>query len=150
MIDLNDVQSTVARWWFDYDEGDFDAWPAYWTDDAQFTCRTDSGQTDVEVFIRADCTGRDAIVAWNTEHRMGSPYPLRHIGTNVHLTATRDAAGEVDFRSYLLTTQVVDLLASNLTTGVVTGTVRREGDALRFSALHIVLDMTTSVTFAER
>jgi hypothetical protein len=147
VIDLNAVQSLIAGWWFEYDQGNFDVWSDYWTADAHFSCRSDSGQTDFEEFVRADCTGRDTIVAWNTEHRKASPYPLRHIGTNVHITATRN--GEADFRSYLFTSHVVDGLASNLTTGIVAGTVRQEGDVVRFSELGIVLDMTASVAFAE-
>lgn len=147
MIDLNAVQSLIASWWFEYDQGNFDVWPNYWTADAHFSCRSDSGQTDFEEFVRADWTGRDKVVAWNAEHRKASPYPLRHIGTNVHITATRD--GEADFRSYLYTSQVVGNLASNLTTAIVTGTVRQDGDAVRLHELHVILDMTASVPFAE-
>src|SRR5439155_18580762 len=89
MIELSAVQNLVASWWFEYDHGSFEAWPAYFTADAHFSCRSDSGQTPFEDFFRADVSGRDEVVAWQVEHRRNSPYPLRHNGTNIHLTAQR-------------------------------------------------------------
>lgn len=146
MIDLGAVQQLVASWWFDYDQGRFDAFPGYFTADARFTCRSDSGQTAFEEFVTADVRGRDELVSWQVAHRSNSPYPLRHNGTNVHLAASRDE--EADFRSYLFVTQIVDGAVSNLSTGVCTGTVRVEGGALRLAALHVVLDFTTSEVFS--
>jgi len=32
-------------------------------------------------FYRADVTGRDAVMGWQTDHRLNSPYPLRHNGS---------------------------------------------------------------------
>jgi hypothetical protein len=58
VTDLSAVQDLLASWWFDYDQGNFEAWPRYFTADAHFTCRSDSGDTDYEEFIRADLTGR--------------------------------------------------------------------------------------------
>ena len=146
VIDLGAVQQLVASWWFDYDQGRFDAFPEYFTADARFTCRSDSGQTAFEEFVTADVRGRDELVSWQVEHRSNSPYPLRHNGTNVHLAASR--VGEADFRSYLFVTQIVDGAVSNLSTGVCTGTVRVEDGALRLAALHVVLDFTTSEVFS--
>ena len=75
-------------------------------------------------------------------------YPLRHIASNVHLTATR--SGEADFRSYLFETQIVDGAVSNVSSGVVVGTVRADdGGAPRFADLRVVLDFTDSVTFTD-
>lgn len=147
MVDLPMVQNLVASWWYDYDQGDVDAWPAYFTADAHFSCRSDSGRTDFEEFIRADVRGRDAVVAWQVEHRDGSPYPLRHNGTNVHLTATRP--GEADFRSYIFVTHIVDMAVTNLSSGLVVGTVRHEDGRARFADMRVVLDFTTSVPFTE-
>ena len=79
--------------------------------------------------------GRDDVMAWQTQHRLDSPYPLRHNGTNVHIVERR--GNEADFRSYIYVTQIVDGV-SNLSTGIVTGTVRREGDDLQIAALHVV------------
>jgi hypothetical protein len=146
VVDLTDVQGLLASWWFAYDEGDFDAFPAYFAPDAHFSCRSDSGQTDFEEFVRAEVTGED-VVAWQVDHRRNSPYPLRHNCTNVHLAATRP--GEADFRSYLFVTQVVGGGIGNLASGVCAGTVRDHGGALRFADMRVVLDFTDSVTFSD-
>jgi hypothetical protein len=45
MTDVSAVQNLLAGWWFDYDQGNFEAWPAYFTADAHFTCRSDSCAT---------------------------------------------------------------------------------------------------------
>jgi hypothetical protein len=147
MVDLNALQSLVAGWWFDYDQADFDVWPRYFTADAHFTCRSDSGKTDFEDFIRADLRGRDDVIAWHVEHRRNSPYPLRHFATNVHITTFRP--DEADFRSYLFCTQIVDGAVSNLASGLVLGTARADDGAARFARLRVVLDFTNSVPFAE-
>ena len=145
MIDLSAVQNLVAGWWFEYDQGNFDAWPEYFTTDAHFSCRSDSGQTPYEDFIRADITGRDEVVAWQVDHRRNSPYPLRHNGLNVHVT--RNDGGEADFRSYLFVTQIVGGAVANLSTGIVLGTVREEDGALRIADLRVILDTTDSEVF---
>jgi hypothetical protein len=148
MVDLTTTQGLVASWWFAYDQGDFDAWPAYFTPDAHFTCRSDSGRTDFEDFIRAGVRGGDQVVAWQIDHRRNSPYPLRHFVTNVHLTANRP--DEADFRSYLFCTQIVAGAVSNLASGIISGTVRDVGGGqAQFAALHVVLDFTDSVVFTD-
>jgi hypothetical protein len=144
-MDLAAVQGLLAGWWFDYDEGDFEAFPRYFTHDARFSCRSDSGATAFEDFIRADIRGRDDVVAWQVDHRRGSPYPLRHNATNVHLTVTR--AAEADYRSYLFVTQVLGGAVSNLASGRCVGTVREEEGAVRLAALRVVLDFTDSELF---
>ncbi len=147
MIDLATVQGLLGSWWFDYDRGDFERWPAYFTPDAHFSCRSDSGETVFEDFIRADVRGGDEVVAWQVEHRRNSPYPLRHMASNVHVTAARVA--EADFRSYLFVTQIVGGAVSNVSTGVVLGTVRADDGVPRFAALRVVLDFTDSVAFTD-
>lgn len=154
--DLTAVQNLVASWWFDYDRGAFDVWPRYFTDDAHFSCRSDSGQTAFEEFVTADVRGHDEVVAWQIAHRQASPYPLRHNATNVHLTSVRADEGEADFRSYLFVTHVVAGGVANLSSGVCTGTVRScdGGDAagpgdLLIASLRVVLDFTDSVAFTE-
>jgi hypothetical protein len=144
-VDLAAVQNLLAGWWFDYDQGNFAAWPGYFTAGAHFACRSDSGQAPYEDFIRADVTGRDAVVAWQVDHRRNSPYPLRHNSTNVHVTASR--AGEADFRSYIFVTQIVGGAVSNLSTGLCLGTARDEGGAVRLAGLRVVLDTTDSEAF---
>ena len=140
-IDVATVQELVGRWWLNYDEGDFEVLTGLLTDDVHFSCRTDTGETDYEEFVRADIAGRSDVMAWQREHRLDSPYPLRHNGTNVHVVGRR--GDEADFRSYIYVTQIVDGV-SNLSTGIVTGTVRREGEDLRIAALQVVLDTMTS------
>jgi hypothetical protein len=147
VIDLPAVQNLLASWWFDYDQGSFDEWPPYFTADAHFSCRSDSGQTAFEEFVTADVRGRDKVVSWQVAHRQGSPYPLRHNGTNVHLTASR--GDEADFRSYLFVTQIVGGAVANVATGLCLGTVREEDGVARLAELEVVLDFTDSVTFSE-
>jgi 3-phenylpropionate/cinnamic acid dioxygenase small subunit len=146
MVDLAAVQQLLASWWFDYDQGNFDEFPEYFTADAHFTCRSDSGKTAFEEFVTADVRGRDRVVRWQVEHRSNSPYPLRHNGTNVHLTGRRD--GEADFRSYLFVTQIVEGAVSNLSTGICLGTAREEDGTVRLAAWRVILDFTTSEVFS--
>jgi len=145
---IAEVLELIGRWWWNYDEAHFDVLTGLLTDDAHFTCRTDTGTTDYEEFVNADISGRDDVMAWQREHRLDSPYPLRHNGTDVHITERR--GDEADFASYIFVTQIVDGGVSNLSTAIVRGTVRREGDALRLAALHVALDTETSVTMRER
>jgi 3-phenylpropionate/cinnamic acid dioxygenase small subunit len=145
MIEPGAVVNLVCGWWFDYDQGNFEEWPSYFTADAHFSCRTDTGQTAYEEFVRADVQGRVALLAWQEDHRRHSPYPLRHNGTNVHVT-NADADG-ADFRSYIFVTQIVGSQVSNLSTARVTGRVQKENGSLRLAALHVVLDTADSVEF---
>jgi hypothetical protein len=141
------LQDLVGRWWWNYDEGNFDVLAQLLTDDAHFTCRTDTGTTDYEDFVRADYSGRDAVMAWQTDHWMQSPYPLRHQGVNVHIVEQR--GNEATFASYIFVTQIVGGVAP-LSTAIVNGTVRRDGDVLRIAELEVVLDTMDSKVFAER
>ena len=143
---LPEVQHLMAGWWFDYDQGNFETWAQYFTEDVRFACRTDSQTTSFEEFVTVDLAGRDAVLAWNTEHRSQSPYPLRHNGTNVHLVSAGDASGM--FRSYIFVTHIVAGGVAPLASGICQGVVRREGSDLRFSELRLMLDFTDSQVFA--
>jgi hypothetical protein len=147
MIEPGAVQDLVGRWWWNYDEGNFDVLAGLLTDDAHFSCRTDTGTTDYEEFVRADHSGRDAVMAWQTDHRRHSPYPLRHNGTNVHVVE-HDGA-EARFSSYIFVSQIVGGV-SPLSTAIVNGRVRRVGGVLLLSELEVVLDTMDSKPFAER
>ena len=147
MIEPAQVQDLVARWWWNYDEGDFDVLTGLLTDDVHFSCRTDTGTTDYEEFVRADYSGRDAVMAWQTDHRRNSPYPLRHNGTNVHITEQR--GDEARFSSYIFVSQIVGGV-SPLSTAIVNGRVRRQGDALLLAELEVVLDTMDSKVFTGR
>ncbi|HEU5306303.1 MAG TPA: nuclear transport factor 2 family protein [Acidimicrobiia bacterium] len=147
MIEPGAVQDLVGRWWWNYDEGNFDVLAGLLTDDAHFSCRTDTGTTDYEEFVRADHSGRDAVMAWQTDHRRHSPYPLRHNGTNVHVV--EHDGDEARFSSYIFVSQIVGGV-SPLSTAIVNGRVRRVGGVLLLSELEVVLDTMDSKPFAER
>jgi hypothetical protein len=141
------VQDLLGAWWWNYDQGNFDALAALLTPDTRFRCRTDTGATEFEDFVRADLRGRAAVMRWQTDHRGNSPYPLRHNAANVHVTARR--GDKADFASYIHVTQVVAGQVANLMSAIVTGTVRGDGGALLIADLEVVLDTMSSVMFHE-
>jgi hypothetical protein len=143
-----EITDLLARWWYRYDEGRIDELRDLLTDDASFRTRTDTGTTDYEEFVRADFAGPEEICFWQTKHRAASPYPLRHMTTNVGVESSDRA--ESDFTSYLFVTQVVDGRPSPLPGGVVKGTVRRSDDGVRLSAFELILDTQDSVPLKER
>ncbi|MCU0268496.1 MAG: nuclear transport factor 2 family protein [Acidimicrobiales bacterium] len=148
MIQPADVQDLLGRWWFVYDEALVEEWPALFTHDVHFLCRTDTGATDYEEFVRADVQGREAMLAWQTQHRLGSPHPLRHGAANVHLTSSTE--GEATFRSYIWVTHIVGGFPAQLSTAIVQGAVRVEEGALRICRLEVVLDTRDSIALADR
>jgi hypothetical protein len=128
---LSDVQNLIAGWWFDYDQGNFDVWPNYFTEDAHFSCRSDSKATSFEEFVTAEASGRD---------------PLRHNGTNVHVIA-----GDGDsctFRSYIFVTQIVDASVAPLASGICLGSSRHENDRWKLADLRLILDFANSGVFS--
>ena len=147
MVEPAALQQLIARWWFNYDEGHFETLHELLAEDAHFMCRSDTGATEYEEFIRADVHGRAEVMAWQTDHRRNSPYPLRHNGSNVHLV---DVDGhEARFESYIFVTQIVDGTPSNLSSGICRGAVRDEGGTLRICELEVVLDTMSSVLFTD-
>jgi hypothetical protein len=148
MIDVAEVNELLGRWWFNYDQGHFDVMASLLTDDVHFSCRTSSGTTAFEEFVRSDNRGRDEVMAWQREHRLDSPHPLRHMGLNVHITGQR--GDDVTFASYIFVTQIVGGAVTNLSTAIVNGAARREGDALRLSEVEVILDTDESVPLRTR
>src|SRR5690349_12047758 len=146
MVDPAALADLLGRWWFNYDEGNFAVLEALLTDDVHFTCRTDTETVAWAEFARADVSGRDDVMAWQTEHRRNSPYPLRHHGTNVHIVEQRD--GEATFASYIHVTQVVNEAPASIPGGIVRGTVRKTEHGLRIATLEVVLDTMTSDVFS--
>ena len=147
MIDPAALADLLGKWWFNYDEGHFDVLAGLLTDDVHFTCRTDTDTVAWAEFARADVSGRDAVMAWQTDHRLNSPYPLRHNGTNVHIT---DRCGdEASFSSYIFVSQIVGGV-SPLSSAIVNGAVRRVDDRLLLASLEVVLDTMESKPFNER
>lgn len=141
-IESAEVQDLMGRWWFSYDEGHFEVLTSLLAPDAHFTCRTDSGTTSYEDFVRADYSGRDTIMEWQTHHRLHSPYPLRHNSTNVHVVNRSDESAT--FASYIHVTQITASGVTALSSGIVRGSVRRSDDGLRITVLHLVLDTMLS------
>ena len=146
MIDPAAVVDLLGKWWFNYDEGEFDVLTGLLTEDVHFTCRTDTDTVAWAEFARADVTGRDTMMKWQTEHRRNSPYPLRHNGSNVHIVEQRD--DEATFASYIHVTQVANETPVSIPGGIVRGTVRQEPGGLRISELAVVLDTMTSDVFS--
>jgi SnoaL-like domain len=137
----------MHRWWFNYDEGRMEVLADLLTDDAHLISRTETGQHPHEEFIRSDSFGRDSAMAWTRNHRRHSPYPLRHHGVNIHVTAERD--DEIDLESYLLVTQIIDRKPSTLSSGLVHITLRLTPDGYRIARKEVVLDSIESAPFHE-
>jgi len=146
LIDSAALADLLGRWWFNYDEGNFDVLAELLTDDVHFTCRTDTDTVAWAEFAKADVSGRDTVMRWQTEHRRNSPYPLRHHGTNVHVVEQRGK--EATFASYIHVTQVANETPVSIPGGIVRGTVREERNGLRICELAVVLDTMTSDVFS--
>jgi hypothetical protein len=148
MIQPADAHQLLSKWWFAYDNALFEEWPQMWTADAHFSCRTDTGATAFEEFVNADARGRDDVLAWQTDHRLHSPHPLRHNGENVHLTRADESSA--DYRSYIWVSQIVGGSPSPLSTAVVHGSLAMEDGVLKISDLNVVLDTEDSTVLADK
>ena len=137
----------IHRWWFNYDEGHMDVLEGLLTEDAHLISRTETGMHPYEEFIRSDNQGRETAMAWTKEHRRHSPYPLRHNGVNVHVTAERD--DEIDLESYLFVTQIIERKPSTLSSGLVHLTLRLGPDGYRIARKEVVLDSIESAAFED-
>lgn len=137
----------VARWWFNYDEGNLDVLDGLLVDDCHLMSRTENGLHPFEEFIRSDSRGREIAMAWTKDHRRHSPYPLRHNASNVHVTAER--GDEIDLESYLFVTQIIDRKPSTLSSGVVHWTLVLTSEGYRIKRKEVVLDSIESAPFHE-
>ncbi len=137
----------INRWWFNYDEGNLDVIEGLLTEDCRTSSATDLGTHPHEEFIRSDCRGKAAVMAWKKEHRRRSPYPLRHHAANVHVAAERDE--ELVVESYLFVTQIIDRRPSTLSSGLVHWVLVRTADGYRVREQHTVLDSIPSAPFEE-
>lgn len=146
MIDPAALADLLGKWWFNYDEGNFDLLLELLTDDVHFTCRTDTDTVAWAEFAKADMHGRDTVMYWQTEHRRASPYPLRHNGSNAHIVEQR--GGSATFASYIYVTQIVNESPAPIPGGIVRGVVRVEDGTLRIAEMHVVLDTMTSDVFS--
>jgi SnoaL-like domain len=146
MINPADLTDLLGRWWWNYDEGHFDVLDGLLTDDVHFTCRTDTGTTDWEEFVRADITGRETVMLWQREHRVSSPYPLRHHLANAHIVEQRGV--DATFASYIFVTQMMNGQPSPLPCGIVNGAVCVVEGVLKIAELAVILDTMDSVVFS--
>lgn len=147
MIDTFQAVSALHRWYVNYDEGRLDALEAMLTEDAVTRSRTDTGKHPQEAFIHSDERGRAAVLAWTREHRMSSPYPLRHHLTNLFVSAER--ADEVDLEGYLLVTTIAEGRPWPMSSGLFYATVRVVGGEYRIARKEVVLDTIRSVPLSE-
>jgi hypothetical protein len=146
MIEPAALQDLIGAWWFNYDEGNFDALSDRLTEDVHFSVRTDTDTVAWAEFATGEARGRDDVMAWQIQHRRDSPYPLRHHGTNAHIV--QQGGDGATFASYIHVTHVVDEMPAGIPGGIVTGAVREEGGRLRIAELHVVLDTQTSQAFS--
>jgi hypothetical protein len=137
-----DVVQLVSSWWFHYDEWDPKVLRGLVVDDFAFRCRSDTGTTSYEDFIRIDTTGADQVMAWQEKHRLASPYPLRHNPTNVVVGPLVDDM--MKFKSYILVNKIVDGRPYALSSGIVNGSARRSGSVLLLASMEVVLDTRES------
>lgn len=141
------VAEAVAKWWFYYDEWNLAKLRALVTDDFSFNCRSDTGTTDYEHLLTGELHGADEVLAWQEEHRVNSPYPLRHNGLNVFITGT--AAAETSFSSYIFVTKIIDGRPYPISSGIVHGIARSTADGIVLRRLETVLDSLESVRYAD-
>jgi hypothetical protein len=147
-ISLGELQEFIAEFWFHYDEAHFDEMAARYADDIHYSSRSDTGACPFEELLTADLHGRDEVMAWLTDHRTRSPYPLRHHSTNVFRTATD---GDVtNARFYIFVNQITNFVPFAVSSGVVDVGVTRGPSGLQFTKMEVVLDTTDSVLLSER
>ena len=146
-ISLSEVQEFFGEFWFHYDSGHYDEIAVRFAEDAKYISRSESGASPFEDVLAATLEGREEILGWLTEHREGSPYPLRHNSTNVHRTGTDgDVTGA---RSYMFVTQVANHVPFAVSSGVLEAGIRRGPHGLEFVKFDFIMDTDNSVPFAE-
>jgi SnoaL-like domain len=143
-----EVTALLAQWWHLYDAGEIEALGPLLTDDAGFRCRTDTGETDWEEFVRFDVSGRDTILYWQRKHRDASPHPLRHMTLNVVVDPVDGSTSA--FTSYLFVTQVVGGRPDAISSGILSGEVSRTEAGLQLSDFELTLDTQESIPLEER
>jgi hypothetical protein len=146
-ITLPELQEFIAGFWYHYDEANYDELAARYAEDVHYLTRSDSGASPFEELMSPELHGRDAVIAWLSEHRKQSPYPLRHHATNVHRTGTE---GDVTHaRFYILVNQIANFVPFAVSSGVANVAVRRGANGLAFTEMDIILDTTNSVLLSE-
>lgn len=146
-ITLPEIQEFIARFWYHYDQGEFDVLSAWVADEMQYLSRSDSGNCPFEELLAAEVRGGSETLAWLSKHRDENPYPLRHHATNLFRTGTE---GEVTkARFYLYVNQVTNNVPFDVSSGVVDVGIRRAGAGLELTSMTVILDAEDSIPFAE-
>ncbi|CAJ1510997.1 nuclear transport factor 2 family protein [[Mycobacterium] burgundiense] len=146
-ITLSEVQEFIARFWYHYDQGQFDVLATFIADDMEYLSRSDSGNCPFEELLAAEVHGGSETLAWLSKHRDENPYPLRHHATNIFRTGTNGDATKVRF--YLYVNQVTNNVPFDVSSGVVDVDIRRTDRGLVFSSMTVILDAEDSIPFAE-
>ncbi|WNG79690.1 polyketide cyclase [Mycobacterium sp. ITM-2016-00316] len=146
-IALPEVQEFIARFWYHYDQGQFDVLATYIAGEMEYLSRSDSGNCPFEDLLAAELHGGAETLAWLSKHRDENPYPLRHHATNVFRTGTDGDVTNVRF--YLYVNQVTNNVPFDVSSGVVDVGIRRAGHNLVLTSMTVVLDAEDSIPFAE-
>lgn len=146
-ITLPELQEFIASFWYHYDEADYDALAASYTEDVRYVTRSDSGASPFEELMSPELIGRDAVLEWLSEHRTQSPYPLRHHATNLHRTGSDGDVTRARF--YIFVNQIADFVPFAVSSGVVNVGVRRGAEGLQFAEMDVILDATNSVPLGQ-
>lgn len=146
-ITLPEIQEFIARFWYHYDQGQFDVLADFIADDMQYLSRSDSGNCPFEELLAAEVSGGSETLAWLSKHRDENPYPLRHHATNIFRTATDGDVTKVRF--YLYVNQVTNNVPFDVSSGVVDVDIRRSERGLVFTSMTVILDAEDSIPFAE-
>ena len=145
-VSLSELQEFIAAFWHYYDEWNAEEIAARLADNVHYAGRSDTGACPYEDMLRADLHGRDETMAWLTEHRNLSPYPLRHNSSNIFRTG-----GDGDItsaRCYILVTQLSNSLPLAVSSGIVNVTVTRGPTGLQFTSMEVVVDTRESAPLA--
>jgi hypothetical protein len=146
-IPLPELQEFIAGFWFHYDEANYEELTVRYAEDVHYVTRSDSGSSPFEELMSPELHGRDAVMAWLSEHRKQSPYPLRHHATNVHRTGTD--GDTTCARFYIFVNQVANFVPFAVSSGVANVGVRRVARGLEFTEMDIILDTSNSVLLSE-
>lgn len=145
-ITLPEVQEFIARFWYHYDEGQFDVLAGFFDDDMRYLSRSQSGNCPFEEILAAELQGGAETLAWLRQHRDENPYPLRHHATNVFRTGSEGTVTTARF--YLYVNQVTNNVPFGVSSGVVDAGIRRADSGLVLTELTVVLDAEDSIPFA--
>jgi hypothetical protein len=146
-ITLPELQEFISRYWYDYDEANYDEMAAAKAENIRFVTRSDSGASPFEELMSPELHGREAVMEWLTDHRKESPYPLRHHATNVHRTGVDGDVTRARF--YIFVNQIANFVPFAVSSGVADVAVRRGASGLEFVEMDMVLDTTNSVPLSE-